>query len=102
MRNLKLTNSLEPWRIIVAVTTDEPYYEKRLMLIHAGEHSWDNVYAVVEGEHCSCYSFNDVEFYATEYTQEELMKLADDKLFNQTLDIFETRFWTTVKEQVSF
>lgn len=80
MKKIKVPKLIEPWRIICAAQSEPDYSEERYILIHAGENTWDDAYAVIEGGHCSCYGWNDVEWDSIEYTKEELLKLAESKI----------------------
>lgn len=81
--------NIELHDIVVAVTS-EPDYEmsRNILLEYKGE------YVIIEGSHCSCYNFDETEWYVTKYTREELKKLANS-LYNQ-----ENKFWELVREQI--
>lgn len=49
-------------------------------------------YILVEGSHCSCYDFDDTEWDATEYTEEELKVLANAEYNAHYI------FWSMVRE----
>jgi hypothetical protein len=77
-------------KIVCAYTTNPDYEMDRLILL---ENAYDS-YVVVEGSHCSCYDFDETEWEAIEYTEEELKKLA-------SADYYKNHpFWSMVRNQV--
>ena len=81
---------IEPQHILVAVTSEPDYEMERRILLKL---KYDK-YVLVEGSHCSCYGFDDVEWSAIEYTRDELVKLANAKY--NIID----RFWIDVRTQL--
>jgi len=81
------TLKIEPSNILFASTSDPDYEMNRIILLEDG---YDE-FVVVEGGHCSCYGFDETEWYATGYTGEELKKLANLRCENDM-------FWKMVKK----
>ena len=87
MKNIDYkTLVIEPSNILFASTSDPDYEMDRIILLDNGCEE----YIVVEGGHCSCYDFDETEWYATGYTKDELKKLADSRCK-------EDMFWKMVK-----
>ena len=62
---------------IVFVWTSSPdYEEERICLVEHWVHN-EHDYALIRGNHCSCYSWDDVDWSVDFYTEEELVKLVD-------------------------
>lgn len=77
MENVKKApDAIRTWRIICAAQSEPDYSEDRQILIYAGDGTWDDEYMVLDGGHCSCYDWDDVEFDAVKYTSDELDKLS--------------------------
>ena len=72
MKDVKIDAST----IVFAYTTPNDYEMSRFLLL---EKDYDT-YIIVEGDHCSCYDFEDIEWTAMEYTLDELKKIADGTL----------------------
>lgn len=88
MKRFDLDNfNILPHHILIAKTSQPDYEMSRRILL---EISYDR-YVVVEGYHCSCYGFDDSTWEATEYTRNEIIKLAnaeynkDDWFWNEVL-----------------
>jgi hypothetical protein len=67
---------LEAHNIIYAVTNIDQLEEDRIIFAehNAGDkHNW----VIIEGSHCSCYGFDDLEWTVIAYTRDELLLLAD-------------------------
>lgn len=97
MKKIEVPKLIEPWRIICAAQSEPDYSEERYILIYSGENVWDDVYAVIEGGHCSCFSWNDVEWDGVEYGRDELLKLAESKIGDSGWYCrAEQRFWKMV------
>lgn len=61
---------------VLYCVTSEIYYEmNRLMLLEDMPDTEPGEYVLVEGYHCSCYNFDDTQWDATVYTDDELSKL---------------------------
>lgn len=69
-------NGLELYNIIISHTEGDGYEEERSILVEGLEDMKEGEYVVIEGSHCSCYGFDDTEWDATLYSENELMKLA--------------------------
>lgn len=85
------TLGIKPHHIVVAYTTEPDYEMSRYILL---EIEYDK-YIVLEGHHCSCYDFDDTEWEAIEYSEDELKKLASAE-YNQ-----DDEFWKQVKIHVN-
>ena len=65
----------EPRNILFASTSNQDYEMSRIILIESSKNS---LYVVLRGSHCSCYGFEDIEWDAMSYTEEQLIKLPLD------------------------
>lgn len=81
---------IKPHNIVVAFTSEPDYEMSRHILL---EIKYDS-YILLEGHHCSCYDFDDTEWEAIEYTEDELLKLADAEYNKNSV------FWQQVKVHV--
>lgn len=91
MKKFDLDNfTILPHHILVAETSQPDYEMGRKILLELNY----NQYVLVEGWHCSCYDFDDSEWDAIEYNEEELRKLASTD-YNKYSD-----FWKQVREQI--
>jgi len=82
MRKVEAPTTIDTWRIICAAQSEPDYSEDRQILLYggeAGDYHGNGPFIVLDGGHCSCYDWEDVEWYATEYTLEELLTLARSK-----------------------
>ena len=82
MRNVEVPNAIKPWRIVCAAQSQPDYSEDRQILLYGGdEGDYHNggPFIVLDGGHCSCYDWEEVEWFATEYTRDELVTLARSK-----------------------
>ena len=73
IKNFKLEQI--PLHDIVIVATSKPDCEMERTIVvedYQGYGDW----LVVDGGHCSCYGFEEVEWHATKYTSDEIRKLA--------------------------
>lgn len=95
MKKVEAPKAIEPWRIICASQSEPGYSEDRWMLIYGGEEIWDDVYVVLEGGHCSCYDWQEVQWDAVEYTRDELVQLAMNNS-RSGYYVAERRFWKLV------
>lgn len=60
--------------ILFAATEENDYDGDRTLIAEAWPEYGD--YTVISGGHCSCYSFDGVEWEAIRYTRDELLKVA--------------------------
>ncbi|MGG3890208.1 hypothetical protein [Metabacillus fastidiosus] len=81
---------IKPHNIVVAWTSSPDYEMNRMILL---EISYSE-YILLEGWHCSCYDFDETEWEAIKYTEEELRSIANAD-YNKN-----NRFWKQVKEQL--
>lgn len=70
------TLNTKPHNILFASTSDQDYEMSRLILLEDVE-EYGN-YIILEGSHCSCYGFDDTQWEAVQYTEEELKALPLD------------------------
>ena len=99
MKNLDVKDlSIQLHNILVTVTSYPDYEMDRKILL---DYQWysnspdkEVDYVVIEGSHCSCYDFDETQWEATGYTEEELKKLANAP-YNKT-----NKFWELVREQI--
>jgi hypothetical protein len=72
IENFKLSDV--PMTRIMLATTSEPDYEMSRVMI---AEDWPDYgdYTVIAGSHCSCYGFDDTQWDATCYTDDELPKV---------------------------
>ncbi|WP_288910785.1 hypothetical protein [uncultured Thomasclavelia sp.] len=94
MEKYDLKNKTVQLHNILFASTSSPDYEMdRTILLEELEDLKYGEYVVVEGGHCSCYDFDDCEWYATKYTKEELIKLAEshqnDCYCDSSMDMYE-------------
>lgn len=78
---------IKPHHIVIAHTTEPDYEMSRYILLEVDF----GTYVILEGFHCSCYDFDDTEWEAIEYSEDELRRLADAP-YNQN-----NEFWKQVK-----
>lgn len=75
-------------------------YERSLCQSYAGDRSDDYYgkgYILLEGWHCSCYDWPEVDWDATHYEEDELLKIADMRKRNPS-DNAERRFFMLVEQ----
>ena len=98
MREL-LDNEIDPKEIplsdiILSYTNDKAYDAERGFLID----TWSYVdvkagYVIVEGEHCSCYGFDNVKWNMTAYEPSELVKVSKGRIEE---GYYNPEFWKMV------
>ncbi|MFQ6918157.1 MAG: hypothetical protein ACLRS5_00785 [Collinsella sp.] len=101
MKAIEAPKSIEPWRIICAAQSEPDYSEERYMLIYAGDGSddyYDKGYILLEGWHCSCYDWPEVDWDATYYEEDELLKIADMRKRNPFFTCYPREFWKDNKK----
>ena len=106
MKTVKAPWEIETWRIICAAQSEPDYSEDRQILIYGGERDEYHdrgPFIVLDGGHCSCYDWEEVEWFATEYTYDELMTLAYSKVsgsgcYSKT----ERAFWRMVVHALDY
>lgn len=80
LKDEEIPERIEPWRVIAAYWSGPDYSEERVVLADLGEveDDWvfDSRYVIIEYSHCSCFDFPESDPDATEYTEEEIIKLA--------------------------
>ena len=83
MKLITAPKNIEPWRIICAAQSEPDYSEDRQILLYGGERDdYHNggPFILLDGGHCSCYDWEEVEWYATEYERDEILNLARSKV----------------------
>ena len=85
--------------VVICVTTGYEYFKYRYVLLEdLNDLKW-NEYVIATANHCSCYGFNDTEWNAIKYTDEELRDLIKKKLMYQTeWDEGEFKFFELLKD----
>jgi hypothetical protein len=78
---------IKPHQIVTAYTSEPDYEMSRIILLKQDY----NTFVIVEGYHCSCYDFDETEWDAIQYTEEELKKIAWAD-YNQ-----DSKFWEEVR-----
>lgn len=73
VKDFRLTDV--PHHKIVLAATSEPDYEMNRTFLVEEMPSY-GFFLVVQGSHCSCYGFDDTTWDATQYTGDELKKVA--------------------------
>lgn len=83
MRNYDLKDvKIELHNVVFSTTTPEDYEMDRLLLLeNMPQTNWDE-YVLAEGGHCSCYGFNETQWDATVFTEEELNKLMEAEQYD--------------------
>ena len=61
-------------RILFSTTSDQNYEMSRTIILE--EYDKGEQFVVIKGRHCSCYDFDETEWEAIRYTEEEIKKLA--------------------------
>jgi len=82
--------NIKPHNIVVAETSEPDWEMNRIILLELDP----GIFVILEGGHCSCYGFDETEWEAIEYTEEEIKKLASAD-YNKESD-----FWKKVKIQL--
>lgn len=67
------SNNIPIASVAFAFTEEYDYSATRTLFLVAYPNN--NEYTLVEGGHCSCYGFDEVEWEAIVYTEEELLKV---------------------------
>ncbi len=78
---------LTPVNILFASTSDPDYEMNKVILAEI-----DGRYIILEGNHCSCYGFEDIEFSAISYTETEIKRLPLDYGIDVELKAFIKRY----------
>ena len=105
MRHVEAPRAIRTWRIVCAGQSRPDYNEERLVLLYAGDEpsTWDgSEFMLLEGDHCSCYDWNDVQWDAVVYTLEELEKLSAAKEAERFAEDWERGFWAAARNALGF
>lgn len=97
MKHVEVPKTIKAWRVICAAQSEPDYSEGRQMLLYAGENPFRDEYMVLDGGHCSCYDWQDVDFDAVVYSKEELDKLSASKIGDGCYCESERTFWAMVR-----
>jgi hypothetical protein len=62
-------------KIVFIATSDQAYEMDRTIFVE-NYPSYSDDYTIVSGGHCSCYGFDDTEWEAVIYSEDELKKVA--------------------------
>jgi len=82
VRNINPPDTIETWRIVCAAQSEPYYSEDRQILLYGsdrGDYHNEGPFILLDGSHCSCFDWEDVEWYATEYERDEILALAKSK-----------------------
>ena len=79
-----IIQNIKPENILFALTSEEDYEMSRVIILENIEEY--GKYFILEGFHCSCYGFKDTDWKGTEYTFEEMRKLADTWIENNSIE----------------
>lgn len=82
MRNIQAPDTIDTWRIVCAAQSEPCYSEDRQILLYGakeGDYYNEGPFILLDGSHCSCYDWEEVEWYATEYERDEILTLAKSK-----------------------
>lgn len=83
MEKVNAPQSIATWRIVCASQSEPNWSEERYILIYAGDDPrtyCGEGYILLEGGHCSCYDWDEVDWSAVKYTAAELKKLGESKI----------------------
>ena len=76
--NLKNKTDIKMHNVVFATTSSAVGWKmKRLLLLEDMPDTKIDEYVLVEGEHCSCYDFDDTDWDCTKLTKDELNKLLE-------------------------
>lgn len=84
--------------IIIANTSEPDYEMSRWLLLEGLPNLKYNEYVIVEGGHCSCYDFDETIWDAMKYSEEELVKIANDRVSTNHWYSAEKEFYRNVLE----
>ena len=105
MRVVKVPEHIEPWRIVCAAQSEPDYSEDRQILLYGGnegDYHGKGPFVVLDGGHCSCFDWEEVDWDATEYSRDELVRLAESKLEGDgCYSKSEAAFWKMVLHAVA-
>lgn len=82
MRAIEAPSTIETWRIVCAAQSEPNYGEDRQILLYGGDRDGyhnGGPFVLLDGGHCSCFDWEDVEWDATEYDRDEVLALARSK-----------------------
>jgi len=94
-----LNNEVDPYNIpisdiVLSYTQDEGYESQRNFLLETyGYSKVGEDYIIIEGSHCSCYGYDDMDWDITAYDSEELIKVAKGRV---KTSYFNPEFWKMV------
>lgn len=98
MRSVEAPKAIRTWRIICASQSEPDYSEDRQILLYAGDWADEHgEFMLLDGGHCSCYDWEDVDWDATVYSREELEALARSKADGGCYYESERMFWAMVR-----
>ena len=82
MRGTKAPDKIDTWRIVCAAQSQPDYSEDRQILYYGGDefdYHGNGPFVVLDGGPDSTFDWEGVEWYATEYTRDEILRLAKSK-----------------------
>lgn len=97
MERVEISGEIELWRIICASQSEPDYSEDRQILLYGGDGEWQDEYILLDGGHCSCYGWEEVEWDAVKYSRSELDALSRSKASAGCYYESEREFWRLVR-----
>lgn len=97
MELVEINDEVELWRIICASQSEPNYSEDRQILLYGGHHEYEDEYILLDGGHCSCYGWDEVEWSAVKYNRSELDALSKSKANGGCYHESEREFWRMVR-----
>lgn len=67
--------TIYPDEVLFSVTSKETWDMYRLILLENRNYNENFDFVLIEGSHCSCYGFSDIEWHGIKLTTDELVKL---------------------------
>lgn len=97
MERVEINGEVELWRIICASQSEPDYSEDRQILLYGGDNECVDEFILLDGGHCSCYGWDEVEWSAVKYTRSELDVLSRSKAEDGCYYRSEREFWRMVR-----
>lgn len=77
-----LVENIKAHQILFAITSEPDYEMDRTIVLEVRD-----VFIIIQGGHCSCYDFDEIEWGATEYTGKELSKVIEQWTYGEEADL---------------
>lgn len=97
MYKMEPPKAVKTWRVICAAQSEPDYSEDRQVLLYAGDYPCERKYMLLDGGHCSCFDWDEVEWSATVYDHDEIEALARSKEERGYYEESERMFWQMVR-----